>query len=175
MTKNSDVKVDGQLFIDESGENKVIIKKNNGKTNKTIKPNIDELKKIRQVWISDTHLCNEAQQLNLINKIYREAAERGIDTVLHFGDVLDGDYHNRPEHQYALFRLGATRQLEYLTNYYPKVEGIETYFITGTHDQTHCKNGGVFVGPAIEEKGQICIFLEMIWECIILLVVRKLQ
>lgn len=140
------------ISIDESSENKVVIKKNKGKTNKTIKPNIDELKKIRQVWISDTHLCNEAQQLNLINKIYREAAERGIDTVLHFGDVLDGDYHNRPEHQYALFRLGATRQLEYLTNYYPKVEGIETYFITGTHDQTHCKNGGVFVGPAIEEK-----------------------
>ena len=140
------------ISIDESSENKVVIKKNKGKTNKTIKPNIDELKKIRQVWISDTHLCNEAQQLNLINKIYKEAAERGIDTVLHFGDVLDGDYHNRPEHQYALFRLGATRQLEYLTNYYPKVEGIETYFITGTHDQTHCKNGGVFVGPAIEEK-----------------------
>ena len=140
------------ISIDESSENKVVIKKNKGKTNKTIKPNIDELKKIRQVWISDTHLCNEAQQLNLINKIYREASERGIDTVLHFGDVLDGDYHNRPEHQYALFRLGATRQLEYLTNYYPKVEGIETYFITGTHDQTHCKNGGVFVGPAIEEK-----------------------
>lgn len=140
------------ISIDESSENKVVIKKNKGKTNMTIKPNIDELKKIRQVWISDTHLCNEAQQLNLINKIYREAAERGIDTVLHFGDVLDGDYHNRPEHQYALFRLGATRQLEYLTNYYPKVEGIETYFITGTHDQTHCKNGGVFVGPAIEDK-----------------------
>ena len=140
------------ISIDESSENKVVIKKNKGKNNKTIKPNIDELKKIRQVWISDTHLCNEAQQLNLINKIYKEAAERGIDTVLHFGDVLDGDYHNRPEHQYALFRLGATRQLEYLTNYYPKVEGIETYFITGTHDQTHCKNGGVFVGPTIEEK-----------------------
>lgn len=140
------------ISIDESSENKVVIKKNKGKTIMTIKPNIDELKKIRQVWISDTHLCNEAQQLNLINKIYREAAERGIDTVLHFGDVLDGDYHNRPEHQYALFRLGATRQLEYLTNYYPKVEGIETYFITGTHDQTHCKNGGVFVGPAIEDK-----------------------
>ena len=140
------------ISIDESSENKVVIKKNKGKTNKTIKPNIDELKKIRQVWISDTHLCNEDQQLNLINKIYKEAAERGIDTFLHFGDVLDGDYHNRPEHQYALFRLGATRQLEYLTNYYPKVEGIETYFITGTHDQTHCKNGGVFVGPAIEEK-----------------------
>lgn len=140
------------IDIDESLNNKVIIKKNKNKSNSSVKPDISDLKKISQVWISDTHLCNEAQQLNLINRIYKEAAERGINTVLHFGDVLDGDYHNRPEHQYALFRLGATRQLDYLTNYYPKIEGIDTYFITGTHDQTHCKNGGVFIGPAIEEK-----------------------
>lgn len=139
--------------VDISGdEQKLVVKRKKGKSSGSIKPNIGELKKIRQVWISDTHLCNEAQQLNLLNKIYKEASERGISTILHFGDVLDGDYHNRPEHQYALFRLGATRQLDYLTNYYPKVEGIETYFITGTHDQTHCKNGGVFIGPAIEEK-----------------------
>lgn len=140
------------IDIDESLNDKVIIKKNKNKSNSSVKPDISDLKKISQVWISDTHLCNEAQQLNLINRIYKEAAERGISTVLHFGDVLDGDYHNRPEHQYALFRLGATRQLDYLTNYYPKIEGIDTYFITGTHDQTHCKNGGVFIGPAIEEK-----------------------
>ena len=93
-----------------------------------------ELTRISQIWISDTHFCNEAQQLNLVNQIYNEARNRGINTVLHFGDVLDGDYHNRPEHQYALFRLGSSRQLEYLVNYYPKVEGIDTYFITGTHD-----------------------------------------
>ena len=133
-------------------DNKVVVKKSKNKNNKFIKPNMSELKKIRQLWISDTHLCNEAQQLNLLNKVYKEAYDRGIDTVLHFGDVLDGDYHNRPEHQYALFRLGASRQLDYITNYYPKVEGIDTYFITGTHDQTHCKNGGVFMGKAIEEK-----------------------
>ena len=133
-------------------DNKVVVKKSKNKNNKFIKPNMSELKKIRQLWISDTHLCNEAQQLNLLNKVYKEAYDRGIDTVLHFGDVLDGDYHNRPEHQYALFRLGASRQLDYITNYYPKVEGIDTYFITGTHDQTHCKNGGVFMGEAIEEK-----------------------
>lgn len=133
-------------------DDKVILKKNKGKNNKPIKSSINDLKKISQVWVSDSHLCNEAQQLHLLNKIYKEAAEKRIKTILHFGDVLDGDYHNRPEHQYALFRLGASRQLDYITNYYPKVEGIDTYFITGTHDQTHCKNGGVFIGTAIEEK-----------------------
>lgn len=133
-------------------DDKIIVKKNKSKTTKPIKSSTNELKKISQVWLSDSHLCNEAQQLHLLNRIYKEAADKGISTILHFGDVLDGDYHNRPEHQYALFRLGASRQLDYITNYYPKVEGIDTYFITGTHDQTHCKNGGVFIGNAIEEK-----------------------
>lgn len=132
--------------------NKIVIKRNRNKVGKTIKPNKDELTRIRQTWISDTHFCNEAQQLNLVNQIYRETRDKGIDTVLHFGDVLDGDYHNRPEHQYALFRQGASRQLDYITNYYPRVEGINTYFITGTHDQTHAKNGGLFMGPAIERE-----------------------
>lgn len=136
-------------IIDKSGV-QIIIKKNKNKVGKIIKPQKNELTRISQIWISDTHFCNEAQQLNLVNQIYNEARNRGINTVLHFGDVLDGDYHNRPEHQYALFRLGSSRQLEYLVNYYPKVEGIDTYFITGTHDQTHAKNGGLFIGPAIE-------------------------
>ena len=132
--------------------NKIVIKRNRNKVGKTIKPNMDKLTRIRQTWISDTHFCNEAQQLGLVNQIYRETRDKGIDTVLHFGDVLDGDYHNRPEHQYALFRQGASRQLDYITNYYPRVEGIDTYFITGTHDQTHAKNGGLFMGPAIERE-----------------------
>lgn len=136
-------------LMDKSGS-KIVIKKNKGRSSKTIKPQIEELTHIKQTWISDTHFCNETQQLGLVNQIYRETRDKGIDTVLHFGDVLDGDYHNRPEHQYALFRQGASRQLEYIVNYYPKVEGVDTYFITGTHDQTHAKNGGLFMGPAIE-------------------------
>lgn len=138
------------IDLSDKGDGKIIIKKNKSKVGKVIKPQIDELTHIRQTWISDTHFCNEAQQLGLVNQIYKETRDKGITTVLHFGDVLDGDYHNRPEHQYALFRQGASRQLDYIVNYYPKVEGVDTYFITGTHDQTHAKNGGLFMGPAIE-------------------------
>ena len=139
------------IDLSDKGDGKIIIKKNKSKVGKVIKPQMEELTHIRQTWISDTHFCNEAQQLGLVNQIYKETHDRGITTVLHFGDVLDGDYHNRPEHQYALFRQGASRQLDYIVNYYPKVDGVDTYFITGTHDQTHAKNGGLFMGPAIEK------------------------
>ena len=127
-----------------------ISKKRNKASSKGVKPELDELTKISETWISDSHLCNEAQQLNMINQVYQETYERGITTVRHFGDISDGDYTNRSEHRYELFRLGASRQIEYIVNYWPKIEGITTEFIVGNHDLTHEKNGGAFIGPIIE-------------------------
>ena len=47
--------------------------------------------------MSDTHLGNNHQQLHLLNWGYQEAYNRSIDTVLHCGDMVDGNYPNRPE------------------------------------------------------------------------------
>ena len=82
---------------------------------------LNELTKISETWISDTHLCNEAQQLHMINKVYEETAKRGIPIVRHFGDISDGDYLNRPEHRYELFRLG----FSFFASYNKEVVGRE--------------------------------------------------
>ena len=139
--------------INISNENgkKIIVKKKNKSISKEIKPELDNLTKISETWISDTHLCNEAQQLHMINEIYKESQRRGINKVLHFGDLTDGDYQNRPEHRYELFRLGASRQAEYFAEFWPYVEGMETIVITGNHDKTHDKNGGVDIGKLISK------------------------
>lgn len=138
-----------EVSITEKNGEKIVIKKKSKTTSKDIKPKINELTKISQTWISDTHLCNESQQLNMINKIYEETAKRNISTVLHFGDITDGDYQNRPDHRYELFRLGAQNQVEYVANYWPQVEGIETIVIGGNHDDTHNKNGGIEIGKML--------------------------
>ena len=138
------------IKVREVDGEKIVLKKKSKTAKREIKPDIDNLTRIRQVWLSDTHLCNEAQQLGLLNQVYKEAADRNIDTVLHFGDITDGDYQIRSDHRYELFRLGASRQIEYVVNNYPYVEGITTYFITGNHDDTHNKNGGLEIGPIIE-------------------------
>ena len=142
---------DYDIKIKEVNGRKVVFKKRNKKAEKEIKPDLNSLTRVRQVWISDTHLCNEAQQLHLINEIYKEAYNRGIDTIIHYGDITDGDYQVRSDHRYELFRLGASRQVEYIVNNWPYVEGITTYFITGNHDDTHNKNGGIEIGPIIEQ------------------------
>ncbi len=91
--------------------------------------------------VSDTHLGNIHQQLHLLNQIYLEAYNRGITTVLHCGDLVDGNYLNRPEQPRQQFLHGFDEQAGYVVDMYPKVKGITTKYILGSHDETHYKNG----------------------------------
>ncbi|MEE3343793.1 MAG: metallophosphoesterase [Bacilli bacterium] len=153
IAKGYDIKT-----IEKDG--KIIIYKRRKTTPKNkMKPEMDELTKISETWISDTHLCNEVQQKHMINKIYEETAKRGIPVVRHFGDISDGDFVNRSDHRYELFRLGFKRQLDYIVKNWPKVEGITTYIIDGNHDLTHKKNDGAIMGEAIADKRDDIIWL----------------
>jgi len=110
--------------------------------------------------ISDTHLGTKEQQLTLINDVYKEAYRRGIDTVLHIGDVLDGDYTQvRKEQTYQLFLRGFDEQVGYVIDMYPHVDGIMTYFIQGSHDETHLKNGGATAGKWIDRCRDDMVYL----------------
>lgn len=110
--------------------------------------------------ISDTHLGTKEQQLTLINEVYKEAHRRGIDTVLHIGDVLDGDYTAvRKEQAYQLFLRGFDEQVGYVIEMYPHIDGITTYFIQGSHDETHLKNGGATAGKWIDRCRDDMVYL----------------
>lgn len=139
---------------------KSIKTKNNYPTVRIIKPEINALEHIKLMIISDTHMGNVLEQRTLINKAYEEAYKRGITEVLHCGDVVDGDYRNkRPAHPYDLFAQGSTQQLVNVVANYPKVDGIKTYFITGSHDETHFLNGGFKMGGEIAERRKDLIYL----------------
>lgn len=109
----------------------------------TTKPNLTGEKLIHTeiCVVSDTHLGNVHQQLHLLNQIYLEAYNRGITTVLHCGDLVDGNYLNRPEQPRQQFLHGFDEQAGYVVDMYPKVKGITTKYILGSHDETHYKNG----------------------------------
>jgi hypothetical protein len=113
---------------------------------------IEKSKHIRLGVVSDTHLCCKFQQLSLLNKAYRDFHERKIVKVLHIGDMLDGDYRNRPDHLYDLFKIGATDQSDYASEMYPYVKGLITYFLQGSHDASHIKNGGADTGKMISRN-----------------------
>lgn len=129
----------------------------------TTKPNIQNKKLIHTeiCVVSDTHFGNIHQQLHLLNKVYLEAYNRGIDTVLHCGDLVDGNYPNRPEQPRQQFLHGFDEQAGYVVDMYPKINGITTKYILGSHDETHYKNGQATVSqwvsrcrPDMEFLGQ---------------------
>lgn len=117
----------------------------------TTKPNLDtkDLIHTELCVVSDTHFGNIHQQLHLLNKIYEEAYKRGITTVLHCGDLVDGNYLNRPEQPRQQFLHGFDEQVGYVVDMYPKVRGITTKYILGSHDETHYKNGQATVNSWI--------------------------
>ena len=121
----------------------IVFEKSQTRTFITTKPDLtqEKLTLTEICVVSDTHLGNIHQQLHLLNQIYQEAHNRGIKIVLHCGDLVDGNYTNRPEQPRQQFLHGFDEQAGYVVDMYPKVEGITTKYILGSHDETHYKNG----------------------------------
>lgn len=120
---------------------------------------VGETKKKTFMVISDSHLCSIYEQLSFVNFLYDEAYKRGIDTIYHCGDIVDGYYKTRPEQIIALHSITFDQQSDYVIKNYPKRDGITTYFITGNHDETHIKNGGADIGRAIARSRPDMVYL----------------
>lgn len=129
-----------KVDIDKSG-NDLVFKKNVVKKASYNKKGMDELNEKEILVVSDTHFGSIHNQVHLLNELYKEAYNRGVTTVLHVGDLTDGNYPNRPENPRQQFLHGFDEQVGYVVDMYPEVDGITTYYILGSHDETHYKNG----------------------------------
>lgn len=109
--------------------------------------------------VSDTHFGSIHNQLHLLNKVYEECDKRGIKIVLHVGDMVDGNYPNRPENPRQQFLHGFDAQAGYVVDMYPKVDGITTYYILGSHDETHYKNGQATINEWVSRCRNDMIYL----------------
>ena len=98
--------------------------------------------------VSDTQLGSKFQQLTALHRAYEVFRQEGITHVLHAGDVVDGQ-NVYPGHMFEIAVHGADAQSDYVIENYPCVPGIETWFITGNHDEDHWKRAGVDVGRRI--------------------------
>ena len=120
---------------------------------KTFKADVRKMSgnRYRFAVISCTQLCSKYQQLTHLNTFYSICKSRGINTVLHCGDVVDGArvYHGQ---EYELFIHGADEQAKYVVENYPKIKGIKTKMILGNHDESFWKIAGVNVVKDICEK-----------------------
>jgi predicted phosphodiesterase len=115
--------------------------------------------------ISDTHLCSNAERLDIINFAYETFEKRGIKQVFHSGDNVDGmDVYRGHNNNIKVY--GDMAQAAYFIKKFPRKEGITTYTISGNHDlATYLKTGNDLVslivngfrheGRDIEGRGDI--------------------
>ena len=88
--------------------------------------------------ISDTHLCSRYEAINELHTFYAICNKIGIKHIVHAGDLIDGGMsHAGWENEIHTF--GADRQVAYVVKNYPSVDGINTYFISGSHDYSFWK------------------------------------
>ncbi len=139
--------------------NEIVFKKNVARKVSYSKADPDDLTYSEILVVSDTHFGNNRQQLHLLNELYQEAYNRGIRTVLHVGDMTDGNYPNRPESPRLQFAHNFDEQVGYVAEMYPYVDGMKTYYILGSHDETHYKNGGATVNKWLKYARPDMIYL----------------
>ena len=101
-------------------------------------------RRVRVGIVSDTHLGSQCQQLSYLKAFYRYCSRKRVKTMLHIGDLLDGERMYRG-HRYELFALGAEAQMDYAVNNYPRYKGMTTYIISGNHDASFQKAVGMDV------------------------------
>lgn len=126
-------------IVSENGE--MVFKKAIDKKLQYNKSGIENLNCNEILVVSDTHFGSIHNQVHLLNDLYKEAYNRGITTALHIGDMTDGNYPNRPESPRQQFLHGFNEQVGYVVDMYPEIDGMKTYYILGSHDETHYKNG----------------------------------
>lgn len=110
--------------------------------------------------ISDTHLCSKYDRLDILNHIYEKAYKNNVKHILHSGDFTDGNnMRKRPEHALELRELSYDGQVDYCVEKYPKEYGINTYVISGNHDDWWYKLNGSEIIKAIAKQRDDIIYL----------------
>lgn len=108
--------------------------------------------------IGDTHIGSNYDDISLIEKFYTICKDYGVTEVYHCGDITDGDK-MRVGHEYEIYAHGADAIIKNVVDNYPKIDGINTYFITGNHDASLYKNCGVDIGKYIADARSDMIYL----------------
>ena len=117
----------------------------------TYKFHTDENNEFKFVAISDTRFGSKYQQLSILNDIYTKAYDLGYNNVILCGNISEGLYPLTNIYSESNFLDDTLTQIDYITQSYPYIEGMKTYFITGIKDEKHLKNNKINIGKRISD------------------------
>jgi len=100
--------------------------------------------------VSDTHLANRCARLDTLNALYDLFEAEGIETVLHAGNLIDGEFKwNAME----LVAHGVEGQIAFAAKNYPAREGMVTRFLSADdHEGWWAKGPGFDIGRHMENQ-----------------------
>ena len=119
----------------------------------------DENNEFRFVAIADTRFGSKYQQLTILNDIYLKAYEMGYRNVILCGNISEGLFPVTNPYSDSNFLADTLEQVDYITQYYPYIEGMRTYFITGVRDERHLKANKINIGKRISDLREDMIYL----------------
>lgn len=108
--------------------------------------------------ISDTHIGSTHEKKEELKAAYRYFQKEGITDVYHCGDLVEGERVYRGQ-EYERYITGADKLVKHVAVVYPKISGMKTYFITGSHDLSYYKTVGYDIGIRISEQRKDMIYL----------------
>ena len=117
----------------------------------------DETTKIG--FLSDLRFGSKFEQIAFLNDAYNRFAKEGVKHVFIAGNLLEGKYSGKTYEDYgrSLISNVGEGQADHLIEYFPSVEGITTYFITGYTDDTWSKE--LNVGEYIAKHRDDMVYL----------------
>ena len=148
------LKDDGELIDYINGE---IIRLQKPRKNQGVYDIPNNLEHLKLLLISDTHLCNKADRLDILRYLYNKAENKGVKYILHSGDFTDGKS-NRAEQIYELKEPSYDGQTQYCVEKYPTFSG-KTYVIQGNHDDWWYKSNGSEIVKAIARQRDDIVYL----------------
>ncbi len=103
-------------------------------------------------FVTDDHLCNKAERLDVLNAIFDRFQEEGITEVYNGGNWIDGEARFN---KLDIHTFGMSNQIEYFIRNYPQREGITINFIAGDdHEGWYQQREGIIIGEYLEMKAR---------------------
>lgn len=145
-------KKDDDIYLFNKGEQEL-------NENNTYNFSTDENHEFKFIAISDTRFGSKFQQLSILNDIYLKGFEMGYRNVILCGNISEGLYALTNIYAESNFLDDTLRQVDYITSYFPHIDGMTTYFITGSKDEKHLKNNKINIGKRISDIREDMIYL----------------
>lgn len=110
--------------------------------------------KTEEVWharfwaIGDTHLWSKHCNYEWLKEYYDICKKKWVKTVLHAWDMVDG-FGVYKWQTFELSKHSMDEQIQDVVENYPKIKGIDTYFLCGNHDEAWLKLAWHDIGKTI--------------------------